>query len=56
VSETEAADRLAAMIADLEGFIDRRAAVLAAPLIEEARRRQRGRSPPPGMRWSARKT
>jgi hypothetical protein len=25
------------MIADLEGFIDRRAAVLAAPLIEEAR-------------------
>ena len=37
MSETEAADRLAAMIADLEGFIDRRAAVLAAPLIEEAR-------------------
>jgi hypothetical protein len=37
VSGTEAAGRLAAMIADLEGFIDRRAEDLAAPLIEEAR-------------------
>ena len=37
MSEAEVADRLAAMIADLEGFIDRRAADLATPLIEEAR-------------------
>lgn len=32
-----AAGQLASMITDLEGYIDRRAAELAAPLVEQAR-------------------
>lgn len=37
MSEAAALGQLAAMIADLDGYIERRAAELAAPLIEEAR-------------------